>query len=200
MQTETKTRKLFELDQLIRNHGHIKHGKTMWMLARNKTIIDPILEDVRKLLKPTDAMHAYEKACVALGREFADTDTEGKPKQHFNPQNGQQQYNVSDRGAYEAARMKLLDAEHSQAKTDGEEISKRSDELLEEPVNVDFYRINLNKIPGFREDEDDDSIFMAKDLPLLIELGIIYEEESPKVVPLKEEAKETPPGEKLASV
>ena len=175
---KVKNRKLFELETLIGDYGDVKHGKTMWMLARNTTIIKPFIEDVRGLTKSTDAMKKYEEARAELAKKFADKDEDGNPIQEINPRTERLQYVISRLGAYEAARIKMFNGEHKQAKLDQEEISKRGDELLEEEVEVDFYRIDRNKIPGFRDDDDDDNgIIMAKDMPLLIELGIVYETE-----------------------
>lgn len=178
METLVKIRDLFRLSRLIADYGDVKHGKTMWMLARNETIIKPIIEDVKRKTKPTKAMEAYEKARAALAEQYADRDDEGNPKQEINPSTERLQYVISRLGAYEAARKAILEGEHKQAKLDQEELTRLGDELVEEEVEVKLYRIDRNKIPGFRDDDDDDNgIIMAKDMPLLIELGIVYEPE-----------------------
>ena len=200
MKTEPKNKKFFELDQLIHSYGNVKHGKTMWMLARNKTIINPIIADIRDLTKPTEEMKKYDEACLKLAKDYADLDEKGNPRQQFNRQLGRRVPQVIARAnEYEDAKEALLEEQFLQAKLDTEEISKRGEELLKETTEVEFYRIPLNKIPGFRDEKDDEnSIIMTKDMPLLIELGIVYEPEEGSV---KEESKDADSAKaQLASV
>ena len=58
---------------------------------------------------------------------------------------------------------------------------------LEEEVEVNFYKLPLYKLPGFREGDDDkDGILAARDVAVFFELGIITEEEAPVLKAVEE--------------
>lgn len=187
MQTTVPNKRLFELEELIQRYNDVKNAKVMYMLARETTIIRPILEDIRLITKPTEAMKAFDKARIELAKEHADKDDKGRPKQEINPMTRRPQYVISKLAEFDEIVETMAAKDFPQAKPDREEIEKRGEEILEEEATIDFYGIHLNKIPGFRNEEDaENGIFKAKDMALLMELGIILEpEEVSEVEPVE---------------
>lgn len=201
MKTVVKNRKLIDLENLIGAYSEVKHAKVMYMLARELTIIRPLLEDVRTVTKPTEIMIKFDKARIELVKKFAEKDEKGRPKQEMDPMTRRARFVVKDLAELDEAVEELAKKEYPQALIDREEAEKRGEEILDEEVEVDFYGIRLNKIPGFRHEGDEENgIFKAKDMALLMELGIILEpEEEPRIEQAGEENKETAKA-KLTSV
>lgn len=174
---KVKQRKLLVVEGLADKYMNVKSGKVAYMFARNRTIVSGPLEDMRSVTKATPAIEEFNKARGELAKEFADRDGDGAPKQEIDPRTGQLRYSISRLGALAVATDKLLE-QHPQAKIDQEEIEAKSRELLDEEIDIDFYRIELKKIPGYRNDDDDENgIIDSGDLVPLLELGIVYEKE-----------------------
>lgn len=201
MKTTVKNRKLIELENLIGAYSEVKHAKVMYMMARELTIIRPLLEDARSVTKPTKDMIEFDKARIELVKEFAEKDERGRPKQEMDPMTRRARFVIKNLAELDEAVEELAKKEYPQALIDREEIEKRGEEILDEEVEVDFYGIYLNKIPGFRhEDDEEKGIFKAKDMALLMELGIILDPvEEPEIEQTKKEIKEAEKA-KLTSV
>jgi len=180
LQMIVKVKKLFDLEKVLKKYGHLKTGKLPWMFARNSTIISSIIEDVRRLTQPTPAIREFEDARIKLGREHAERDAKGKPMQRINPETGRPQFVIMDMVAYDIELKRILEEEFPQAKLDQAEIERKGEELLEEEVDVTFYKLPLYKVPGYRGDDDEENgVLEARDLTIFFELGIITDEEKP---------------------
>lgn len=173
--------KLMVVEQISDKYLKEKFGKVAYLFARNRTIVSGPLKDFRDVTESTPAMKEFADARTELAKEFADRDIDGAPKQEIDERTGQLRYSISRLGAFSQAANKLLVEKYPQAKIDQEEITKKANDLLEEKFDIDFYRMPLNKIPGYRTDDDDENgIIESGDLGILLELGIIYEEGTEK--------------------
>ena len=185
---KVKQRRLLDVETIADRYVDVKSAKVAYLFARNKTIISGPLGDMRKVTKATPAIEEFNKARSELNKEYADKDDDGAPRQEIDKSTGVLRYSISRIGALSMATEKLLNTKYPQAKIDQEEIEKKSRELLEEEIDVPFYCMELTKIPGFRNENDDDNGIIAMgDLAVLLELGIVYEkaeEEDDNVVEL----------------
>lgn len=175
---KTKMARVKVLERIVDKYAKEKNGKVAWLCARNKTIISGPLADLNKVTEDTPAIEEFSKARAELAKEFADRDADGAPKQELDQRTGQLRFSISRLGALSQAVDKLLVEKHPQAKIDQEEIDKKVRDLLDEEVDINFYRMELTKIPGYRHENDEDNgIIDSGDLAVLYELGIIYEKE-----------------------
>lgn len=183
MGTDVKLSKLLVVERIVDKYAEEKNGKVSWLCARNKTIISGPLNDMRELTKATPAMEEFDKVKPTMAREFADRDEEGNPRQEVDPRTGQLRFVISKFGPFSEALDKLLLEKHPQAKIDMQERDRKMLELLGEKVNIDFYRMELQKLPGFRHEKDEDNgIIESGDLAVLYELGIVYDPTEGKAV------------------
>lgn len=170
--------KLLDVEAIAKKYVQEKNGKVAYLFARNLTIVSGPLDDLRGVTKETPAMEEFAKARAELGKEFADRDADGAPKQEIDPRSGQMRYSISRLGAFSQAVEKLLVEKYPQAKADQEAIGQKTKDILSEKIDIDFYRMELKKIPGFRNDDDDrNGIIEMGDLAVLMSLGIVYEKE-----------------------
>jgi len=174
------------VERICNKYGTATNGKVAWLMSRNKVRIKRILEDLREELSETPAMKEFNQARMELNKEYADKDAEGNPQQQLNKA-GQLVYRISRLGALANAVEKLLNEKYPQAKADQKELEEKTAEVLAEKVDIDFYTMQLDKIPGYRNDSDEDNgIIESNDLVLLFDLGIVYEKDN--VTELKEVA------------
>ena len=166
------------LDRICDKYANEKNGKVAWLFSRNKTIIADLVKGIRDLTKPTEAISQFNVARMELAREFAVKDEAGNPKQTVDA-NGNLSFAIKDYGAFNHAVQTLLKEKHPQAKIDQDAIDAKLVSILEEKSDINLYRMSLNKIPGFRgENDDNNGVISSGDLAVLSELGIIYEEEN----------------------
>jgi hypothetical protein len=176
METEVKLSKLLVVERIVNKYAGEKNGKVSWLCARNKTIVSGPLGDMRELTKATPAMEEFDKVKPVMAREFADRDEEGNPKQEVDDSTGQLRYVISKFGAFSEALDRLMEEKYPQAKIDTQELNKKTRELLDEKVSIDFYRMELQKLPGFRHEKDEDNgIIESGDLAVFYDLGIVYD-------------------------
>lgn len=176
---EVLTMRLLDFEKLCDKYVKEKNGKVAYLFARNRTVVSGPLKDMRELTESTPAMNEFAKARRELAKEYADMDDDGFPMQEVDKNTGQTRYIISRMGAFVDAVEKLLLEKHPQAKIDQDEIEKKSEEILKETVDLKFHRMELNKIPGFRHEKDEDNgIIEAGDLAVLFELDILYEKEA----------------------
>jgi len=178
---EVEISKLFVLERIVNKYKAEKNGKVALLFARNGTIISGPIKDVRDVTTDTPAMEEFSQARKVLAKEFADRDADGAPKQELDSRTGQLIYSISRLGAFSQAVERMLVEKYPQAKIDQEEIEKRTNEIFREKIDIDFYRMELTKIPGYRHENDEENgVIESGDLGILMELGILYEKEEEK--------------------
>jgi len=175
---------LFELEGLIARNAGLKKGKLAWCLARNATIIEGPIKDLRQHTKPTEAQVEFEEAKKKLAEKHAKKDDKGRPISEpvRDPATGRirgEQFDIADQPKYEKA-LEKLKGEHKQAMKDAEENQAEFEARLEEEEEVGLYRLPLSKMPRVyanEDDEDGDFPIPMADLTLLIKLGIVYDDD-----------------------
>jgi hypothetical protein len=182
---------LFSLDRVLGKYSEEKRAKLVFAIARNISAILPPLKDFQKVTAPTEAMREFEREKEKLLNKHALKDDKGRPVRHpVSGQPGAWNYELKDDEKYEAALAKLK-KEHKQAEDDLAEIAEKRQQLLEEKVEVEVYRIPLSRIlPSEFEDEEgneNECPIAAADLSLLMRTGIVYDdaEKNEKVTPIK---------------
>jgi len=177
---KVRNEQLFELNNLVARYSGLKAHKVAWTLARNKSIIEGPIKDVRELTKATEAQKEFEKAKEELMQEHADRDEKNRPLWHPVPGAPQaKRYEIADEEKFNKA-LEKLKKNHEQAEKDLKANEERSLVLLQEEVDVAFYRLPMSKMPKeYKNENDEDGEYPIgmMDMALLFSLGILYEDE-----------------------
>jgi len=188
---ELSLEELFELDGVLARYAEEKRARLVFAIAQNISAILPPLKSFQKVTEPTEAMKAFEREKEKLLNKYALKDDKGRPIRYPIPgRMGAWSYDLKDQDKYEAELEKLR-KRHGQAEEDEAEIAERRKELLDEKVEVEVHRIPLSRIlPKEDEDEEGEELecpIAARDLSLLMRVGIVYDDgaNDEKVTPIK---------------
>lgn len=182
---EMKVERLLELEQVLAQLGHVTQAKLAYAVARNVVSVKAALATFREKVKPTEAMVQFEKDREALLQEHARKDSAGNPVWTPVEQGGRRvrSYDIPDMDAIAVAVEKLR-AESPQMLEDEQAQETLRKELLEMPEAVSLYTIPFDAL---REDTDGNLPVAAHMLGLLVDFGIIVDEqgEGGQVRPLR---------------
>ena len=142
-----RNEQLFQLERVLNRYVQVKNVKLGWCLSRNASIINPIIKDVRNLLKPTDAMQKRDVAIAKLENKYGERDKKDNViRKPVIGEPGTFEIEPVDVGAYQQALSELKE-NHASAYEDTEAIEEKTPELLEEENEVKFYKLPLSKVP-----------------------------------------------------
>lgn len=171
--TTLTNQELLGLNRLLGTLKDAKNLKVAWMVAQNVNRIAPHLKLMKDMLEPTEAMKELEAKRQKMALDFVLRDPAGKPISREDPrQPGATLYEIADSQGYSDA-YNLLVAAHPEAQADSEELLKKEAELMQVPVEVDFYTLSVEntKISS----DSDNSVLDASAMLTLLRCGILKE-------------------------
>ena len=158
---KVKRRILMDVWRMInRQRGQIHGIKFSYFLAKNRRRLQPEIEALEEIIKTPLKYQEYDTERAKTARSFADTDSEG------NPIINQSNYVITEKlTEFNEALNKLKEKykEHIDAR---QRQIKEYDEMLEEEIEFDGYKITLSELP---EKIDAESIEILMDSGLLAE-------------------------------
>jgi len=123
----------------LKQVGRLSGFTLAYAVARNMRHVEPILEDLRNARKTSEAYNRYDKERVELCKVHSKKDANGKPV--FSQ--GTYEFEDEDFAKFEAAMEELVKA-HQEAIDDQERKVKEYNDLLDEDVNFDVYKVNID--------------------------------------------------------
>lgn len=139
---EIKKRQLVKVWNTIDRLGARQcHRKFAYGLMRNRKILQDEIDILQDLSKPTDGWQAFEEKRIGICRELADKDENGEPKVQGN------QFLVTEKKEELDERIEKLREEHKDDLDEFERREKEFDEILDEDISIDIYKIKLSLFP-----------------------------------------------------
>lgn len=135
--------KLLELWALFDKLSQDKYSvKFHYTLLKNKRLLDPEVESLRKANEPPEEYANYEKKRIKVCNDFCEKDNDGTPKIDGNnfviPEEVKTKFEE---------KLEELKVEYKSTLDSIEESKKEFNELLKEDVEIDFVSIPMSIIP-----------------------------------------------------
>lgn len=117
--------------------------KFKYAIARNKKILQPIVESLQEIIQPSEELKKFEPERVELCRKYADKDEEGSPKfieDRFIIIENREEFNKE---------LEELREKYKEEMDKQEEKNKEFIELLKEDCKeeINFFKIDLTYFP-----------------------------------------------------
>jgi len=133
--------KLFGLLNAIESVKTIKDVKFAYALVKNKKRIKEEIELLKEATKVSDKLQEYEKKRIMLCKQYCEKDDNKKPIIKNNS------YCGLDNNKNFNEEIKKLREEYKEELDNREKQIEDYNKLLEEKVEIDFYKISLKNIP-----------------------------------------------------
>lgn len=141
-----KKKDLFTVLGAINNLGNVKGVKFAYGLAKNKKILNDEIEIIKdafgKLTPEEDKTNQeYESKRITLATKFSKKDADGTPVIENN------NYKLDDPLKFTKA-LEKLKSEYDEILTKRLELSNANEELLDEDIELEFYKIKVENLPN----------------------------------------------------
>ena len=155
--TREKLIALWQLsNRLINTQTSVKFH---YLLLKNKRLLDPEVESLQTIQKPSEDYEKFNEARVELCKEHADKDEQGNPKVTRDPVNGTEQFSMlENKEAFDKA-VKELQETHKEAIDEAEQKQEDFMALLNEEIELELITIPLSIMPKELVGRDVDLLF-----------------------------------------
>jgi len=144
-----KRRKLIELATALDATDGLSGIKFSYAMAKNSSRITSELDDMKSGLKHSKRFKEYEKKRIALCREHADKDENGKVMERpvVGAKRGTMEFvGLESNSAFQTAFDKLM-AEYKDELDLREKLHEDYEDALDEEIEFDFYMAKLSDVP-----------------------------------------------------
>lgn len=142
--------------------------KFAYTIARNLHVMKPIMNAMDKALKVAPEFSAYEKARVALAKDFADKDEKGKPKVEGN------NFVITRMDEFDVELEKLRETHKAAVEARQKQLDDYA-VLQDEEVEIEVFQVAQGLLPADISTQEVNAIFA------------IIEHDTPVVSPLSKE-------------
>jgi hypothetical protein len=141
--------------------------RVAWAIMRNAAGVSNPVEDIKKILEPTEAMKRLEKVRQGLIKTYATKGPDGLPlASPVFGRPGMMTYHVEDTASF-TADFEAAIAQNSNAKEDEQNLIQREIELLEETTEFTPYVLHIADVP--------DGILDMETMEVLYACGILID-------------------------
>lgn len=134
-----KYKNLMSLNQALLSLN-LKGVKFARSVAKNINLLKPDIESLSKAIEPDKGFLEFDKERVKLAKKYAQKDEKGQPVVVNNS------FQISDQDAFDKE-FEVLKNENQKVCEDREKQVKDFQELLEEDVRIELYKIKFTEIP-----------------------------------------------------
>ena len=144
-----KKRDLYALQNGLRSMGHLKGAKFSYGLAKNKKRIDAEIELLEEIRKPSEEMNEYERQRIELCESLCLRNEDGSVNFLVSDENPElKQYQFGDKHSEFDQKFSELKERYRSALETHSDKMKEFVSLLDEPLDIEFYKISLESVPN----------------------------------------------------
>jgi hypothetical protein len=155
---ETTRRDLVELWKMMNEYRKLKGVKFAHFLVKNKKKIQPEIEALEEAIEMSEAYRAYDNERAKLAEHYCDKDEHGRSII------SNSQYVITEKFNEFNKELETLKEKFSNVIKEREQQIKEYNELLDEKVEYEGFKIHLDNIPN---DVDSDFVEVLMNTQLL---------------------------------
>lgn len=161
--------KVMIVDSILQRLGSSVEPFFAYSVSQNRSSLEPIVTAIKAAQKMSPAFTKFEEERQKLLQEYAKKDAQGRPVfQTQNYGNGMtgRVYDIEDRDALEKAVTTLSTSdEFKHVVEDEEERRVKLQELMDQEVEIDVFKIKMSDAPK--------NLITGNDMTILLQVGIL---------------------------
>lgn len=141
-----KNKNVLSIYQGLQSCANLTGVKFAYAIAKNIYKIKTEIEIMNETLKASENYRIYDKKRSELAEKNAEKNKDGTPKSTINKTNGQEEFVIGDKKAFEKE-LEALKEEYKEEIEKREEQIKSYQDFLEEESPLELHRINSEELP-----------------------------------------------------